>query len=584
MAKISPSETYHSWNPFLRACLVLHKKNFMAVFGFSFLINMLMLTVPLYLLQIFNRVIPSKSIDTLIFLTGIVILAAITLTVLESSRNFIFMFIGSWLDKRVGGLVLSGSIIRSVRKCRKSSPQGLRELSAVRRLFSGSTLFAILDAPWTPIFLMVLFYLHPLIGTITLIGAMLLFALALINELSTRELMSQASIASSKSDHYAAAVLRNSDSIESMGMRSNVIAGWEKYHVDDVDLQTRTAIRTNRIAALAKFCRLMLQVSIVGTACVLVLQDKLSAGGLIASLLLMRRAVGPLEKAVMSWKVIVHAKESFNTVSGRMDQAAELKGPTLLPLPGGDLEVHKVIYTYPNHSKHVLKGISFTARRGEVIGLSGDTSTGKSTLSRLLVGLAEPEEGRVQLGGINISNWGSEELGPYIGYLSQSSELFSGSVRQNIARMGDGDFGAVQEAASLVGADAMINQLSEGYDTEIGEGGAYLSGGQCRKIALARAVYGNPLLIVLDEPDLSLDRKGRAALIQTIYELKRKGAIVVVISHHNSVLDTADHLLTLRKGMIDEVLKPTDRSDLNTRSASASSQVVKITSTQQVEE
>jgi len=540
-----------SWNPFLRACLKLQRKSFVAVIVFSFAINLLMLTVPLYLLQIFNRVVPSKSTDTLIFLTGIVVVAVITLTILESLRRYIFVQFGSWLDSRLGGLVLSGSIVRSVDKCRNTSAQGLRDLGTVRRLLAGPALFPILDAPWTPIFLIVLFMLHPVIGVISLVGAVGLFVLALINELSTRGSIIEANAASTKAENYATAILRNSDAIEAMGMRNNVVTAWEEHHDSAVNMQTQTSMRANGIAGIAKFVRIMLQIVVIGTAGLLVLNDQLSAGGLIASVLLMRRAVAPMDRAIGSWKVIVKARNSFNNVSARLDQAAELNTSSVLPVPHGSLSARHASYTYPHGSKPTLRDVTFKAKPGEVIGLAGDTAAGKSTLARLLVGIAKPDSGYIRLGGIDLALWSADALGPYVGYLPQNTELFSGTVRQNIARMGEGDFDAVVRASQLAGVHKMINLFPDGYDTEIGEDGAYLSGGQRQRIALARAIYGMPRLVILDEPDANLDAEGRAALAVAIADLKRNNAIVIIISHQNSVLDCADKLLILRKGKIE---------------------------------
>lgn len=538
------------WNPFLRSCLGLHRKSFVAVVVFSFVINLLMLTVPLYLLQIFNRVVPSKSTDTLLFLTGIVVIAVITLTILEAMRRYVFVRFGSWLDSRLGGLVLSGSISRSVRKCRKTSAQALHDLATVRRLFAESALFPILDAPWTPIFLLVLFLLHPVIGLISLVGALVLFTVALINEYSTRDLVNDANSASTRSGDYATAVLRNSDVIQAMGMRQSVIGAWEERHGAAVDLQTRTSMRSNRIASLAKFIRLILQIIVIGAAGVLVLKDQLSAGGLIASVLLMRRAVAPMDRAIGSWKIIIKARNAFNNVSERMDQAAELNVSRVLPNPSGYLSVRNVRYQYPRGSRPTLRDVTFKIQPGEVVGLAGDTAAGKSTLARLLVGLAEPDAGYVRLGGTDIARWDSDQIGPFIGYLPQDTELFSGTVRQNIARMAEGDYDAVVFAARMAGVHDMIMQFPDGYDTEIGEDGAYLSGGQRQRVALARAVYGTPKLLVLDEPDSNLDTEGLAALARAIQIMKHKGAITVLISHQNPVLKCADRLLILRNGAI----------------------------------
>lgn len=572
-AESSPS----SWNPFLRSCLTLHRGSFMAVVLFSFIINLLMLTVPLYLLQIFNRVIPSQSIDTLLFLTAIVVIALITLSLLESTRRFVFVRLGTWLDKRLGGFVLSGSIVRSTRKYRPSSAQTLRDLTTIRHLLSGSDIFPILDAPWTPIFLLVLFLLHPLIGMISLVGAVCLFCLALINEISTRQLIQDSNIATSRSLDYASAILRNSDVIEAMGMRRNVIGSWNEYHRAATDLQSRTSMLTSRIEAIAKFLRLALQVIVIGTAGYLVLSNQLSAGALIASVLLMRRAVAPMDRAISSWKMIVKARNAFRRVSSRLDLAPELAGNQTLPMPSGYLSVRDVGFRYPGRKTATLRGATFKVHPGESIGLTGDTAAGKTTLARLLAGLAEPDSGYIRMGGIDVTRWDTQALGPFVGYLPQDSELFSGTVRHNIARMGESVLADVIEAAKLAGVHEMVMQFPEGYDTEIGEEGAYLSGGQRQRIALARAVYGYPKLVILDEPDANLDSDGKTALARAINELKRKGSMIVLISHQNAVLRYTDTILVLRKGRIETTARQAiEGADIQSSVDRTPSHVVRI--------
>ena len=538
-------------NTFLRDCFLVQRKKIIAVIIFSFVINLLMLTVPLYLLQIFNRVIPSNSIDTLIFITLIVFAGLITLTILEAMRRLVFSHIGSWLDKRLGGLVLSGSIVRSVNKCRPSSSQGLSDLSTLRRLLSGSDLFPILDIPWTPIFIFVLFLLHPMIGLITLLGALILFCVALYNDISTRNLTNLADEASSNSNHYADSVLRNSDVIEAMGIRSNVIGTWDNYHNKSIEIQSKLSERNNRIATFAKFIRLTLQMVIIGAGAVLVLQNEFTAGGLIASVLLMRRAVAPMDRAIISWKVILNARRAYNSVNKRLNITPELKTQATLPLPAGYLSVRNISYSYPNRSAKIIRDVTLKIHPGEIVGITGNTAAGKSTLARLLVGLAEPLSGYVRLDNIDITRWKSEDIGPLIGYLPQDSELFTGTVEENIARMGAVDEDAVIEAAKLAGVHDMILQFPQGYETDIGDGGAYLSAGQRQRIALARAIFNYPKLIVLDEPDASLDNEGKAALFHVVQEMKKKGAIVIFISHQEKVLEFADRVLIMRKGKID---------------------------------
>jgi ABC-type protease/lipase transport system fused ATPase/permease subunit len=278
----------------------------------------------------------------------------------------------------------------------------------------------------------------------------------------------------------------------------------------------------------------------------------MSAGALIASVLLMRRAVAPMDRAISSWKIIVKARKAFTRVSERIDYASELKSSTVLPMPNGHLSVRHASFQYPRASKPTLLDVTFKVQPGEIVGIAGDTAAGKSTLGRLLVGLAAPAAGYVRLGGVDLVKWTSAERGPFIGYLPQDIELFSGSVRQNIARMTEGDFSQVVDAARLAGLHETIMQFPDSYDTQIGENGAYLSGGQRQRVALARAIYGNPKLIVLDEPDSYLDTEGQAALAGAMQALRQTGSMIVLISHQKAVLESADRLLILRKGMINE--------------------------------
>jgi PrtD family type I secretion system ABC transporter len=533
-----------------------------------------MLTVPLYLLQIFNRVIPSQSLDTLLFLTVIVIAALTTLAFLEAMRRLVLSQIGTWLANRLGGFVLSGSIAKSVDQYKPSSSQGLGDLSTIRRLFSGSSIFPILDIPWTPIFLLVLFLLHPTIGMITLAGAVLLFCIALYSELSTRNLAAQADKASKKSHQYSGSILRNSDVIEAMGMRNNVIRNWDNFHESKVDLQSRLSARSNRIASFAKFVRMLLQIAVIGTAGYLVLKLELTAGGLIASMLLMRRAVAPMEQAINSWKVVVKARKAFNNIEKRIGLAPELSPAQSFPLPSGYLSVRNISYTYPNRTKPTLQDLSLKVQPGEVVGITGKTAVGKSTLARLLVGLVEPDSGYIKFDGTRMTSWKSEDIGPLIGYLPQDNELFSGTVGENIARMDTIDEEELIATAKLAGVHGMIMQFPEGYEVNIGEDGAYFSGGQRQRIALARTIYKSPKLLVLDEPDANLDSEGMTALFNIIETMRQRGAITIFISHQEKVLNIADRVLRIEKGTISPVSN--DRKKRGPEKISSNKEDVKV--------
>ncbi len=540
-------------NAYLRDSLKACRQSFFAVVVFSFFVNLLMLTVPIYLLQLYDRVIPNKSIDTLIFLTILAILALITLSVLDTIRTTILMRMGAWLDYRLSSHIISGTINRSLRKERPSSIRVLNNLATLRNFFSEQALITILDLPWAPVFTLVLFLLHPLIGTITLVGLFLLAGLAVLNEYLNRSHVKHSEASSSKLTEYAASVVKNSDVIEAMGMRGNFLQQWDLKNQASLATHSRVATKTSWINTLAKFLRFALQIAVVCSAGWLIMNNQLTGGAMMASVLLMRRAIGPMGMAISSWKSVLRARNALEQVSSRLDIAPTLKTHPPLAQPSGPLTVEKVTYYYSKSTKPVLYKNNLEIHPGQSIGIGGPTAAGKSTLARLLVGIAKPTSGHIKLGGIDITKWDSDELGPYIGFLPQDVELFAGTFRQNIARMEDGEMSAVIEAAKIAGVHDMIMQFPKQYDTEIGDEGAFLSGGQRQRIALARAAYRNPILIVLDEPDANLDREGREALANAIAILKEKNAMIILISHQSSMLKLADNVIMLKKSRSEKI-------------------------------
>jgi PrtD family type I secretion system ABC transporter len=529
----------------------------LAVALFSFCVNLLSLAVPIYLLQLYDRVIPNRSTDTLVLLTIIMVVALVTNAGLDAVRGVLLARVGEWLHRSLSGPVLSATIQRALRKGRPSV-QGLRDLSSVRHFVAGHDFLTLFDTPWSPVFIFVLFLLHPWIGTLVLIGTVALLFLAYTNELMSRGPSKLAADASVKALDEANAVVRHAEVISAMGMRHNLISSWCEKNEDALALQTRLAMRNRWSASLAKFVRLSLQISVMGLAAWLILQNQLTAGALIASVLLMRRAVAPMERSISSWKSVLSARNAMARINDELGRASrEVRSR---PAPSGDLSVSGLRFYHPNASTPILRSTSFQLLPGEAIGLVGSTGAGKSTLARLLVGNAVPYRGHVQIGGVDVSSWDAEELGPHLGYLPQDVALFEGTVAENIARMGEVDEEAAIEAAKRADVHQLISGLAEGYNTPIGEDGVLLSGGQRQRIALARAVYGSPKLIVLDEPDAHLDRDGRKALSKAIAELKHRGAMVVLITHQIRIPDHIDRILVLRKGRVEPVIQEVEAS------------------------
>jgi len=557
-------------NPILRQALAACRGGFVAVVVFSLFINVLMLTAPLYMLQIFDRVIASRSEDTLLYLTLIAGVALLTLAALEITRSRIMVGLSSWLDKRLSGTVLVGSIGLSVAAAGAPSIQGLRDLSTVRTFLAGPGMFPILDAPWTPIFIAVIFLMHPVLGWLALGGAVVLFGLAVANELTTRDLLRRSGGASMVALRQAESAVRNAHVIKAMGMTPNLVGRWHAKNAEMLDLQSRASARAGAITAMSKFIRQGLQVGMLGAGAWLVLGGEITAGMMIAGSILMSRALAPVEQAIGSWNSAIATRSAYERVRNQLATTPVGGSEMALPRPEGRLTVEGVTYFHPGAQEATLRNVSFRLEPGEVLGLIGPTAAGKSTLAAMLLGIAKPRVGHVRLDGADVADWATEDLGRHIGYLPQDIELFAGTVRDNIARMGEADPESVISAAQLAGVHEMILQLPNAYETEIGEAGAALSGGQRQRIALARAVFGHPRFVVLDEPNASLDAAGEEALINAIATLQVSGTTLVVIAHRPSILRHVDKVLSLRAGTVEafgppsEVLPMVTRAQLGT--------------------
>ena len=544
-----PSKRVHL-NPLsvaVRRC----RAGLVAVVLFSFAINLLLLTAPLYMLQVFNRVLTSRSIDTLLYLTLVAAFAFVCLWGLEIMRGRVMVSLGTWLDRRVGGEVLAASLMAGLGQ-RSSSIQLVRDVGVVRTFLTGPGIFPILDAPWTPVFLAVVFFLHPLLGWIGLAGSVVLFSFALANDLVTRGPLVRASQISSSAFDEAQAAARNADVIEAMGMMPNVVSRWTKMIDGSLGEQARASRMSGLISASSKFIRQFLQISILGVGAWLVLGNELTPGGMIAGSILIGRALAPVEQAISSWRAAIGARAAYSRVKQLLTVAAQPDAAEPLPEPSGSVSAESVSFAYPGAKEPFLRNISFELEPGETLGLIGPTASGKTTLARILVGTLKPQLGHARLDGADVAEWDTRDRGQYVGYLPQDIELFSGTVRENIARLGQGDAEDVYAAARLVGVHENILALPNGYETEIGVGGMALSGGQRQRIGFARAVYGSPRLVVLDEPNSNLDVTGETALLEALAHLRRQGSTVVVIAHRPGVLRGVDKILVLRQGMMDK--------------------------------
>jgi PrtD family type I secretion system ABC transporter len=524
------------------------RRAFLAAGLFSLGVNLLMLTVPLYMLQIFDRVLMSRSLDTLLLLTIVALVALLTLALLDLVRSSLFVRLGHWMEHKLSGYMLGGAVT-TVLKSGYASVQSLRDLSTVRTFLSGPGMVPLLDIPWTPIFLAVIFMLHPMLGWIALGGALVLVTLAMSNELVTRRILLSATNASIEATQAAEAAVQNADVIEAMGMLPALVGRWHRESSEALNLQRRAAGRNSAISAFSKFLRLALQLSVLGTGAFFVIAGELTGGGMIAASILMGRALAPIDMVIGAWRSAVSAYGAYQRVKQQLARAPVNRQALSLPAPMGQLVADNVTFLYAGQSEPVLKNVSFALEPGESLGIVGPAAAGKTTLARLIVGNLEAKLGHIRLDGADVSQWPPEDRGQYLGYLPQDVELFSGTVRENISRMGTGDTGVIP-AARLVGAHEIILGLPAGYETNIGRSGTALSGGQRQLIALARAVYGEPRLIVLDEPYANLDHGAEEDLIKALQDLKARGATVIVIAHRPNILQQVDKMLVLRHGQV----------------------------------
>ncbi|EAQ67709.1 Type I secretion system ATPase, PrtD [Marinomonas sp. MED121] len=432
-----------------------------------------------------------------------------------------------------------------------SPTRSLTELDSLRQFLSGPGPSSLFDSPWVPLYLMLLYWMDPTLGMISIFGAVVLFAIALLNDWLTRRSLQEASNQSSQARRFATKTLHNAEVLEAMGMFARMRERWHTKHLQGLMSHLNASDRGGLLIALSKTIRMCLQTAILGMGALLAIEQIISPGVMIAASIIMGRALAPVEQAIHQWRGFVAARSAYHKLSELMEKAPKDKDPLTLPAAKGQIAFENVIGGPPGSKKDVLRRVSFALQPGESLGIIGPTASGKSTLARMLVGVWLPRMGTVRLDGAVISDWPSDDRGQYIGYLPQDVELFAGTIAQNIARFTESpDSESVIKAAQQAGVHELILRLSEGYETQIGDEGAVLSGGQRQRIGLARALYGDPSLVVLDEPNANLDTEGESALGQAILSLKERGCTLMVIAHRPSALAHVDKLMVLQTGLV----------------------------------
>jgi PrtD family type I secretion system ABC transporter len=524
-----------------------------AVGLFSFAINVLLLVVPLHMLHVYDHVLTSRSGPTLLFLSMLAAGLLGALGLLELARSRVLTRLGARLDAELGSRLFAAAVGDRLAGRSDAAAQPLRDLETLRGFITGGGLPVLFDAPWAPFFIAVTFLLHPWLGLVALVGALALFLVAVLNDATTRRLSNDAATESIAAGAFAESALRNAEAIEAMGMGPAVARRWHARHDRALAGQLRVAERSGAFSAIAKFWRPFLQIAMLSAGAWLAIQQVISPGVMIAGSIVMARGLAPVEAAIASWRGFVAARRARNRLSEVLARHQRAAAPMKLPRPKGAVELSNLCVAPPRTVKPVLRGIGFALAPGEALAVIGPSAAGKSTLARALVGIWPALSGEVRLDGAALRDYGREDLGRCIGYLPQDVELFDGTVADNIARLGDADPEGVVAAARLAGVHETILRLPQGYETAIGPGGEALSGGQRQRIALARAVYGEPALVVLDEPNSGLDTEGEEALRMAIAALKAMGTTVVIVAHRSSAIAAVDKILVVRDGAMEMI-------------------------------
>lgn len=526
-------------------------KIFWTVGVFTAFINILMLVPSIYMLQVYDRVLPSGNEITLLMLTLIMLGMFGMMALLEYARSMVVIRIGAQLDMRLNSRVYTAAYEDNLKNKSADAGNMLNDLTNMRQFMTGSALFAFFDAPWFPIYLLVIFLFNPWLGLFALIGSLMLVGLAIVNEMVSKKPLAEASRLALQSGSLASTNLRNAEVIEALGMLPNIKSRWYNLHQRFLNSQRTASESATRVASVTKFVRLSLQSLVLGLGGWLAIDGHITPGMMIAGSILMGRTLAPIEQVINVWKSWSSARLSYQRLVKLLDQNPPRGTNMSLPAPKGELSVENVSATPPgSQGEAVLHNVSFAIQPGDVLGLIGPSASGKSTLARLMVGIWPVDEGIVRLDSADIYQWNKDELGPYIGYLPQDIELFAGTIAENIARFSDIDAEKVIDAARLAGVHELILHFPNGYDTVIGNSGAGLSGGQKQRIGLARALYGDPSLIVLDEPNSNLDDAGELALNQAVSILRQRNKTVVLITHRTNLLAMTTKLLLLVNGKV----------------------------------
>jgi len=545
----------HNKTP-LQAAYGKFRSILLTTFIFSFAINCLLFVAPLYMLQIYDRVLGTRNEMTLLMISLITLFLMAVYGILEFIRSRMLVRAGMQFDE-----ILSSSIFSRAVRLRLANPSAGAEYiisdgDKIREFLTGAGILTFFDAPWTPLFIVVCFLFHPWIGYLALGGAIVIFALALVNEYATRVELKEANTASQRASQFASTVLQNAEVIRSMGMERPLGERWKDRHCEMLDAQAGASDKAGAIMTFQKFFRMAIQSAILGLGAYLAIQQEISPGIMIAASIMMGRALQPVEQGVAHWKQFVTARQAHERLKSLFAKIPDEADRTELPPPKGLLQVENLTSLAPGSKTPFLKGINFSVAPGETLAVIGPSGSGKSSLVRHVAGVWPAASGTVRIDGADIAHWDAEQLGQHLGYLPQEVRLFSGTIAENISRFTSGESEGVIEAAMMAGVHDMVLRLPDGYETQVGDNGQQLSGGQRQRIGLARAIYNKPRIVILDEPNSNLDSDGEVALVEAVKALKALRATIILVTHKTNLLAITDRVLVMRDGAMQAFTTP----------------------------
>ena len=536
----------------LRAALNKYRGGFIAIAVFSALVNILMLVSPVYMLQMYDRVLTSASTETLVMLTLIAVFLLACFGLLEWVRQRLMQRIGLALGLNMANDVLSSAFRSNLASQAQSSTQPVRDLDSIRQFMGSPTIFAFFDIPWTPIFTAVIFMFHPLMGAVAVFGAVVISTLGVLAEFRSRLPMRAAAVEGLQSHQLLESSMRNSDALKAMGMFEGLMSRWSGRHRRSAAFQSAAAERLSVLLSMSKAFRFAVQVGMLGTGAYLVLDGKVTPGMMIAGSIIMGRALQPIEQGIAAWRGFVNARQAWRRVNALLENFgadADAGGPGL-PRPEGKVEAENLSAIPPGGETPVVRGVNFTLQQGTLTGLIGPSGSGKSSLASVMMGVWPPAEGALRLDGAEIDGWPDHLRLKHFGYLPQSVELFEGTVADNISRLEEPEADSVIGAAKMAGCHEVIMRLPGNYASPIGAGGRGLSAGQRQRVALARALYSDPAFVVLDEPDSNLDSEGQEALAKVLDALRERKITTVLITHNVRLLRRVDQIGVMREGQL----------------------------------